>query len=317
MISSEPAKAKRPAAAAHAPPCAAPVPRRYLLRSGLPAVVCCLFLWCAAAAGENRVLQRIGRGTVDWTEGEVTVVGVETPPEKGPQKSKNRQRALSAAKIDAHHQLLEILKAIRLDAFRTVGQYAAASQLVMAKLQEMTKGAEVIQQEYLSDGTVKVTLRMSIYGGFSQLVLPPDIRQIEPIKAVGAPPREERNQVDQDASAPEPTHSGLVVDAHGLGANPVMVLTVRDEGGQEVFGPAFASREFAVQWGMCRYVKGLEQAQKDEKTGSAPLIVKGLRAAGTRRTDLVISSSDASRIRGASQNLSFLRECRVTVVLDD
>ena len=41
-----------------------------------------------------------------------------------------------------------------------------------------------------------------------------------------------------------------IIDAKGLNAKPAMSPKVVDENGQEVYGSAYVSREFAVQQGM-------------------------------------------------------------------
>ncbi|NQT10001.1 MAG: hypothetical protein HQ573_02380, partial [Desulfobacteraceae bacterium] len=46
------------------------------------------------------------------------------------------------------------------------------------------------------------------------------------------------------------------------------------------------------------------------------LTVKGLRTEGHGRSDIVISNADASRLRSASEHLTFLKKCRVMVVVD-
>jgi len=108
--------------------------------------------------------------------------------------------------------------------------------------------------------------------------------------------------------------TGLVVDARGVDVRPAMCFTVFDESGRDVYGPAYVSREFVVQKGMCGYVTDISAAEKSDQVGHNPLVVKALSARRPAGTDLVISSTDASRLRGAVQNLFFLRECRVIVV---
>jgi hypothetical protein len=44
--------------------------------------------------------------------------------------------------------------------------------------------------------------------------------------------------------------------------------------------------------------------------------LKGLRASGAGGTDVIVSNTDAAKIRSAYENLAFLRQCRVMIVLD-
>ena len=97
---------------------------------------------------------------------------------------------------------------------------------------------------------------------------------------------------------------------------PAMAPKVLDEKGQEVYGSAFVSREFAVQQGMSGYARDLTAAQSNTRVTNNPLTVKGLRTEGSGRSDIVIRSADAASLRGASEHLSFLKKCRVMIVVD-
>ena len=91
---------------------------------------------------------------------------------------------------------------------------------------------------------------------------------------------------------------------------------ILDESGQEVYGSAYVSREFAVQQGMAGYAKDLTSSQTNPRVTNKPLTVKGLKTEGPGQSDLVISNAAAGKIRSASENLSFLKKCRVMIVLD-
>jgi hypothetical protein len=46
------------------------------------------------------------------------------------------------------------------------------------------------------------------------------------------------------------------------------------------------------------------------------LTVKGLSAEGAGKSDIKINNEDAKKIRSATENLSFMKKCRVMIVLD-
>ncbi|MBT9438767.1 MAG: hypothetical protein GAS50_06205 [Desulfobacterales bacterium] len=191
----------------------------------------------------------------------------------------------------------------------------------MAKVSGMVKGAQIVKQEYLSDGTVEVTMQMSLHGGFAQLVLPQEIRQVEPIKSVPSlsvePPKPSPDIPSKTAEKPtSEIYTGLVVNAIGLNARPAMSPKIIDETGQEVYGSAFVSREYAVQQGMSGYAKDITAAQSNPRVTNNPLTVKGLKTEGPGNADIVISNADASKLRSASEHLSFMKKCRVMIVVD-
>jgi hypothetical protein len=47
-----------------------------------------------------------------------------------------------------------------------------------------------------------------------------------------------------------------------------------------------------------------------------PLSVKGVKTEGAGRSDIVIAYADAEKILAAGDHLSFLKKCRVMIVLD-
>lgn len=286
------------------------------------------------ADGQDLV-EAVGNGSINWSTGVIQAVGIGAPPEKYYGKPQARPLALRAAKLDAMRNLLEVTKGVRIDSSTTVTDFMVTSDVISAKVDGMVKGAQVVKQEYLSDGTVEITMAMSLTGGFAQLVLPQEIKQIEPIKPVMVEPEP---KAPEPAPAPTPTtmaepappeppvvaappaepvvYTGLVVDARGIEVRPAMAPKIVDEQGQEVYGSAFVSREYAVQQGMSGYARELTAAQSNPRVTNNPLTVKGLRTEGAGQSDVVVTSADASRLRSASEHLSFLKKCRVMIVVD-
>ena len=84
-----------------------------------------------------------------------------------------------------------------------------------------------------------------------------------------------------------------------------MVPILVDETGREVYSPAFVSREFAVQNGVCEYVPAGCDLNQLPRVEPNPLLIKGLRATGQNKCNIVISNSDAFKLRDTSTNLIF------------
>lgn len=255
----------------------------------------------------QNLVQKIGdKGNIDWTEGVIQATGIGAPPEDFYGKPQARPMALRAAEIDAYRKLLEVVKGVRIDSRTVVEGYAVKSDVVRTQVEGMVEGAQVVNKKYLSDGSVEVTVQMSLHAGFAQLMLPSEIQQVEMIR-----PLPGTNQ-----GAGGRAYTGLVVDARGLGARPAMSPKIVDESGKEVYGSAYVSREFAVQQGMSGYARDLTAAQQNPRVTNDPLLVKGLRTQGAGKSDIVISNADAAKILSSSENLSFLQKCRVMIVLD-
>lgn len=269
----------------------------------------------------QEVVENIGNGSINWTKGILQAKGIGTSPEEYYGKPQARPMALRCARIDAMRNLLEVTQGVRIDSAAVVKNFAVTNDVIMAKVSGMVKGAQIVKQEYLSDGTVEVTMQMSLYGGFAQLVLPQEIKQIESIKPIPSlsvePPKPSSATPSRVAEKPtSEIYTGLVVNAIGLNAKPAMSPKIVDETGQEVYGSAFVSREYAVQQGMSSYAKDITAAQNNPRVTNNPLTVKGLKAEGPGNADIVISNADAAKLRSASEHLSFMKKCRVMIVVD-
>ncbi|UCD33212.1 MAG: LPP20 family lipoprotein [Desulfobacterales bacterium] len=269
------------------------------------ALVCLLSVPVAGNGQEGQdLIEQTMKGSINWSEGMVQAVGIGAPSEAHYGKPSARPMALRAAKLDAMRNILEVINGVRIDGSTIVRDYAVESDIIRSKVEGMVQGAEVVKQEYLSDGTIEITMAMSMRGGFSQLVLPDEIKPLESVKPMT--PMEHSSAV----------YTGLVVDARGLSARPAMSPKILDENGQEVYGSAFVSREYAVQQGMSGYAKDIAAAQRNQRVTDNPITVKGLRTEGPGSSDIIISNADASALRSASENLSFMKKCRVMIVVD-
>jgi len=250
------------------------------------------------------VVEQKPKGVINWSRGVIQAKGIGDLDDKLPNRVQARSSALKDATQDACRKILELAKGVRIHGTTVVGDYAGKNHIIMSKIESMATGAHVVKKEYFSDGTVEVTMQMNLRGGFAQLVLPEEIKPLESIRTMA------------------PVHispsvfTGLVIDTRGLGIKPVMVPKILDEDAREVFGSAFVSREYAVQQGMSGCSKDIPAARTNQRVADNPLTVKGLRTIGAEHSDVIISNTDAHRLRSASENLSFMRKCRVIIVVD-
>ena len=272
------------------------------------------------SSGEENtdVIEKLPGGQVNWTKGIVQAVGVRGPTGKSFGKAADRVDAQTEARDLARKNLLKTLLDLRLNSGTTVGDIAANAPVIDSEIRDMVKEAQVAKQAYLSDGTINVTMQLNISGGLSQLLLPEEIKQIDPIKTVSDGPKDSDSAKDlnNEPEIRKEIYSGLIVDAAGIDVLPAMVVKIFNENDQEVYGTAFVSREFAVQNGMIRYIRDRTSARCMPQMKGNPLVVKGLRTRGPGRSDIVISNADAEKLRGTSEHISFLRQCRVLIVTD-
>lgn len=281
-------------------------PRRCLL------ALVWLLLACAPAetAGSesfDKVLA-FENGSVNWTAGWITAEGTGLPD--APPTDDSLPAAVASGRNRARANLLTIIRGLRVRSRQTAGELTDLQPALAENLLGMAAAAEVTRKDYHSDGSVTVTVAMSLLGGLSQLLLPPEIVPLETVTTVGSRPR---------SSAQPPifqTHTGLVVDARGLRLQPALAPRIFSPNGSVVYDYAFVSREFAVQQGVCGYLRTATGAAAASRVGNHPVVVRALRTVASGGCDLVISNSDAGRIRNAPEHLVFMRHCRVLIVVD-
>src|SRR5664280_810202 len=271
---------------------------------------------CQDKASAADVLDKVGQGSVNWSAGYIEAVGIGAPPDKYIGKSNARPMAQRAAMVDAQRNLLEITKGVQVDSATSVKDFMVESDVINTKVEGLVKGAQVVKTDYMSDGTVEVTLRMPLYGGvLAQTIMPLAIAKppAAPAPIVAAPA--EPAPVITAPAAPV-AYTGMVVDARGIQARPAMSPRVFDEDGKEVYGSANVDREYAVQQGMSGYARDLTAAQSNQRVTANPVTIKALRTNGPGKSDLIISNADAQQIRASAENMTFMKKCRVMVVLD-
>ena len=283
-------------------------------RATLPiAVVLAWLIGSIPGIAAAEYIIQMPNGRINWSAGKIIASGAGSPTGgKTSQAADAEAAAYSAAMQAAGQNLFDILQQVRIDSRAITENLAALDPQLLVKAREMVFVSPEIEslRRLDGDGTVTVFLQFQLHGGFAQLVLPREITHVDSITQVIPGKNAPAAAADPDA------YTGLVVDARHIGTQAAMVPRILDENMQEVYGPAFASREYAVQKGMSGYEIDFQAAAGSARVGDAPLIVKGLRTEGPGQCDIVITNADAARIRQSSEHLLFLRQCRVIIVLD-
>jgi hypothetical protein len=255
------------------------------------------------ALGENYI-EVLDKGTVDWTNGFIEAVGVGKPPPNPLNAAHSRAVAERNADLAARNNLIEVVKSIRVDSKTQVGDYLGGRQISKDALEILLRGARSVDLSYEQDEEVRVTVSVRLEGALSDLILPKSILTISTVKQPQEPERKEE------------CFTGLIVDCRGVSLQPAMVPLIVDEEGEVVYGPAFASRDYAAEKGMVSYTRNFASAKNHPRVAPRPLGVKGIHTPKGRPCDIMISQADAAKIRRLASNLGFLHQCRVLVVVD-
>jgi hypothetical protein len=246
---------------------------------------------------------------VNWETRFIISTGIGSPSaDQNMPQAAQRAGALRVAQQVALRNALEMVKGIYMNSSTTVENFMMKSDVVTSRVGGFMKNFE--QQgkpKYMSDGSVEVTMKIPLdgIGGLGESLYDESIGQNPSITTFSG-----------KASSKETVFSGLIIDCKGLSIKPALSPRVLDESGQEVYGSAYVSREWAVKQGVVGYSKDIASAAKLDRLGDTPGKVKAVKASGDNSTDVVIADKDAADIRSAAKNLKFLSECRVVFVVD-
>lgn len=259
---------------------------------------------------DDEIIEKVAKGSIDWTNGFIIATGFGISPEDVTNRAQARLMAERAALSVAYRNLLEVAEGVTVDAETIVENFMLKSDIVKTKVEGFVKGATIIPDPktgedytYSPDGTVSVTIRAALdgRGGLADVIFPSTMR--------------EKPLADEEETEKGDVYTGLIIDASKIKVKPALAPKILDENGREVYGTGFVSRQYAVEHGIVGYAKDLKAAKKNERVTNNPVVSKGIKATGANGANIVIKNSDAQKILGMSESLSFLDKCRVLIVV--
>ncbi|MCP4707531.1 MAG: hypothetical protein GY869_02810 [Planctomycetes bacterium] len=270
-------------------------------------VSCIAIAVCAMAQIQRGVTGEDGDGSVNWEKRVIVARGIGAPNPDLPEGAQ-RPGAIRAAQMIALRNALETVKGIYMNSSTTVQNFMTTSDVVTTQVNGYLKNFQQKGREkYMSDGSVEVTMEIPIdgIGGIGDFLLS---------NSVGDNPSV--TKFEGKKAKKEQIFTGLIIDCRGLKLKPALSPKVMDNGGKEIYGSAYVSKEWAVKYGIVGYAKTVDGAAKLERIGDKPGKIKAVKASGANNTDVIISNDDAADVRSAAKNLKFLSQCRVILVVD-
>jgi hypothetical protein len=282
----------------------APIFSLVLLFSGVPVVA------QAASEGAGHYTDIVTpNGRADWTTGIVTAKGIGIPPKNAASALQSKEMARTAAWAVALRNLLEVVKGVRVDSTTTVNNFVTTNDEVRTRVEGMVKGAQLVKEQEMPDGSFETTVEMKLTGNFSGVVLPKPAPRTDPL------PQYDKKPVVDGHTIPK-SYSGLVIDAQGTGAHAALAPRILNEQGDEAYSVAYVEQRAVAEQGIAIYVSDSPSAYANPRVTNTPLVVKALRSSGNNHTDLVISDADAQTIHGVPNHFKFLKQAKVLVILD-
>ncbi len=270
-----------------------------------------------------QVVQTMGNGQINWSEGQIKVTGTGAAPSKaGMGAGQKRLLAQRAAVADAYRQLAELLNGVQVDSETLVKDYVVESDIVRTKVSALIKGARLGKPRYMSDGTVEIDVMMGVFGQNSlSSVMIPEVIEKKQIKTMPYP-----QATPMPQATPEPTvssqpvsgsYTGLIIDGRGLGLSPAMSPQILDVKGREIYiGDMPIDPDMVVNVGIVGYVDTLNSAKSNTRVGRNPLIIKAVKAGGRHKSDALVSHAEGDKIMAADQKTNFLSGSKVIFIID-
>lgn len=257
-------------------------------------------------------------GQVNYSQREITATGIGAVPANAPNVGAARANAIRAARVDALRNLVESVKAVRVNSATTVSNNMVNNDIIRTKVEAMVRGArQVGDVKYLSDSSVEVVMSVPM-SGIMDVMLPtaanaaPTATDLSTFSfATGT--ATEPAAVTPAASGPI---TGLIIDARGLGLKPSMSPQILSQDGTVLYGPGTYPREFAVNQGVVGYHKDPAAAALDGRVAGNPVTIKGVGTGGNLATDVIISTAHAQQVAGMDGFSAALGNCRVMFILD-
>jgi hypothetical protein len=270
---------------------------------------------CQDKASASDWVVNVGQGNINWSTGYVEAVGIGTLPDNLIKKINARPIALREAKADALRNLQEITKSVQVDSATAIKDFTVGNDVVDMQIGGLVKGAEVVDYQYLTDGKAEVKMRIPLYGNLARIIMPLAMAKTYTATALNeaAPAPIVKASTAQFVSV---VYTGVIVDARGIQARPAMSPRIFDEDGTEVYSSANVDLEYAVKNGISGYARDLTAAQTNQRVGANPITVKALGISGPGKSDIIISNADAQKVRSTVVSASFLKQCKVMIVLD-
>jgi hypothetical protein len=235
-------------------------------------------------------IEKTPYGEINWTDGYIIAYGKGDIP-KGLNQDICDSMAKRAAILDAHARALEMAQGINLDGDSTVKGFVSKDSRLFYRLKGLI--ARVVPFDQYKNGdfyNVKIKVPFYGMGGMQVVFLNAYIKSNnKSVKALQ-------------------TNNRIVIDARGTGLKPALFVRIKDQTGNNVYTVKDVDRSSLQHRGMIRYVTSTTLQPDDVQA-------KAVKADGRQNGNIVISSSDADKLKQKGSD-SALSSGNVVVITD-
>jgi len=269
--------------------------------------------------------------TINWTKYTLTCVGIS-------EKSQSKYAAYTSAKIIAQRNLLQFLKGVKITSTTTIENGMLKSDIIKATVKGVVKGARVVKSVYHNDGSASVYVKVYLikdilaklfeyrsyyaYNFFTPFLLNASVYSYKDIKTLkkilnDLKIREDKIGVNLITEIinkiKKNKYTGIIVDATGVkNFDMALMPKIRDKNGKEIYPSNLITQDVLTSKnGAVTYEIGLEDAKKNKKVYSNPIIIKAKGIYGKKTSDLVIESKEL-----IIQNKELLKQAKIIILVD-
>ena len=108
-------------------------------------------------------------------------------------------------------------------------------------------------------------------------------------------------------------YTSLIIDVRGLGIKPMLLPSILNESGLEIYNKNFIKSADAVKYNPVSYVYNEKDAIKHKKSGQKPLFCAALK---NMNGNPVIPDNVIKKMFSNKKNIEYLSKCRVIFIID-
>lgn len=290
----------------------------------------------------NQVIEQVNSiesgemiGRIDWENRVIYSVGDGVMPPDAISAAQARVRSKRAAIDEAYGRMIEMANEVRIDAESTTRNFVNENRVVRTKVSGLVKHAEIEEIKQHDDGSYQVMMKMPMDGakGLSIAILPVQMERVRKIRVISSTKSADfamrpdtPSDTPSDAPSQIPTkekitskkeiYTGIIIVAQGLGANPAIFPTIKSEDGIIVYDLTSANPNTSLEDGLAVYRKSRDAARQVASIGNNPLIIIAQKADGRKKTNIVVSASDAQKVLQVGNENGIFEDARVVIVID-
>ena len=106
---------------------------------------------------------------VNWKSKAIQVTGVGIAPPNSISRAQAEGLAFTAAKADAYRKAAEVINGVRVEGETTVEKMQTTQDSIRLRVDATIKGAKIIDKNFFSDGSYRVTVQVPLFGASNSL----------------------------------------------------------------------------------------------------------------------------------------------------